>query len=471
MKVLFASSEAVPFAASGGLADVAGALPKALRQRFVGCRVVLPLYACVTEEQRAGMKFLCHFDVPVGWRRQYCGVFEARAGGVIYYLLDNEYYFKRPNLYGYYDEAERFAFLSRAVLELLRHIDYRPDVIHCNDWQTALVPVYYRLFYQNDPLYAGMKTVFTIHNVAYQGVYGMSILGDVFGIPAHGRSLLEYHKDINMMKGAVEAADAVTTVSPTYANELMAPWAAHGLDGFLRARRQKLSGILNGIDIETYNPETDPALEANYTVDDLSGKVTDKHALQRLLGLPETGLPVVAMVTRLAAHKGVDLITRVFSELLSWDLQFVLLGSGEREYEAFFTGMAARFPKKFAFRKGFIPDLAHKIYAGADIFLMPSYSEPCGLSQMVALRYGTIPVVRETGGLHDTIQDSGSGEGNGFTFRDYNAHQMLTGVGRAIAGFGNEEGWAILQTRAMGCDHSWKRSAAEYAKLYQSLLA
>ncbi len=326
MKVLYATSEALPFAASGGLADVAGSLPHAMRVRLIGCRVVLPLYESVPQELRDNMTFLTSLSVPVAWRRQYCGVFEARHNGVIYYLLDNQYYFKRPGLYGHYDDAERFAFLSRAILEMLAYIDFKPDIIHANDWQTALVPVYYSLFYAGREGYENIKTVFTIHNIQYQGKYGMEILEDVFGIPQSSRTIVEQDGCVNLMKGAIEMADKVTTVSPTYAQEILDPWFSHGLDTILRAREWKLTGILNGIDTEGYNPETDPLIYKTYSADDPSGKAENKRALQERLGLPEAAdVPLVGMVTRLVAHKGLDLVKYVLDELLQENLQVVIL--------------------------------------------------------------------------------------------------------------------------------------------------
>ena len=472
MKVLYAASEAMPFMASGGLGDVAGSLPQALRKRLIGCRVVMPLYDNIKQELKDSMKFITHISVPVAWRRQYCGIFEARAGGVIYYLLDNQYYFKRDTIYGQYDDAERFAFFSRAILEIIPHIGFKPDVIHCNDWQTALTPVYYSTMYATVPGYENIKTVFTIHNIQYQGVYGKELLGDVLGISENDYHLLEYDGCVNFMKGGIECADKVTTVSPSYANEILDPWYSHGLDTILNQRRFKLSGILNGIDVINYNPETDKSLWKNYSADDSEGKKENKAELQALMQLPvREDVPVISMVTRLVSHKGLDLVKAVADELLSSeDVQFIVLGSGDWQYESFFKELAARHPDKMGLWLGFVPDLAHKIYAGSDMFLMPSKSEPCGLSQMVALRYGTIPIVRETGGLRDSIQDSGNGEGNGFTFANYNAHDMLFTIRRALKGYKNKQGWSILVDRALNCDYSWGRSANEYIKLYKGLL-
>ncbi len=470
MKVLFATSEAYPFAMSGGLADVAGALPKALRKRFVGCRIILPLYGTISEEMRQKMTFVCNITVPVAWRRQYCGVFEAHIDGVIYYFIDNQYYFKRDNLYGFYDDAERFAFFSRAVLEVIPYIGFTPDIIHCNDWQTALIPVYHDAFYKQNELYKDIKTVFTIHNIQYQGKYGYDLYNDVVGLPIERFGILQYENCINFMKGAIQCADKITTVSPTYSREILDPYYSHGLDGILKEFTYKLCGIVNGIDVDVYNPETDPLIYKNFSADDMSGKAVNKAELQKELGLPvREDVPVIGVVTRLVKHKGLDLVKRVFEELLQADLQFAILGSGEWEFETFFYEMAQKYPEKVGLKLGFKPQLAHRIYAGADIFLMPSQSEPCGLAQMVALRYGTIPIVRETGGLNDTIKDSDDGKGNGFTFANYNAHDMENTIWRAIDGFKNREGWQILRKRAMLCDNSWKTSANAYIGLYKEI--
>ncbi len=470
MKVLFASSEAYPFACSGGLADVAGALPKALRKRFVGCRIILPLYSTIPEELKQKMTFVCSVTVPVAWRRQYCGVFEAHQDGVIYYFIDNQYYFKRDGLYGYYDDAERYTFFSRAVLEVLPHIDFTPDIIHCNDWQTALIPVYLDAFYKQNEFYKDIKTVFTIHNIQYQGKFGYELLEDVLGLPVERRGIVEYDNCINFMKAAIQCSDKVTTVSPTYAKEILSPYYSHGLDNILKEFTYKTTGIVNGIDVEVYNPETDQLIYKNFTVDDVSGKAANKSSLQEELGLPvKADVPVIGMVTRLVKHKGIDLVKCVFEELLQKDVQFAILGSGEWEFETFFHEMSKKYPEKVGLKLGFNPQLAHRIYAGADIFLMPSQSEPCGLAQMVALRYGTIPIVRETGGLNDTIKDSHDGTGNGFTFKNYNAHDMQYTVLRALEGYKDKSGWSILRERAMKCDNSWKTSANAYIGLYKEI--
>ncbi len=472
MKILYATSEAYPFAMSGGLADVAGALPKALRRRLVGCRIILPLYDTISDELKAKMNFITSITVPVSWRRQYCGIFEARHDGVIYYFLDNQYYFKRDALYGFYDDGERFAFFSRAVLETIAYIDYKPDIIHCNDWQTALIPVYLDRFYRDNPLYTHIKTVYTIHNIQYQGKYGTELIGDVLGLSDDDAGLVTYDGCVNLMKAAIQCSDKVTTVSPTYAKEILDPFYSHGLDRILKDYTYKLCGIINGIDTAVYDPNTDKDIFAHYSAEDFTNKAENKSELQKLMGLPERGeVPVIGVVSRLVGHKGFDLVKYVFEEMVGQDVQFVILGSGEWEFETFFYEMGKKYPEKVAFKLGFIPSLARKIYAGADIFLMPSKSEPCGLAQMIALRYGTIPVVRRTGGLNDTIIDSGDGFGNGFTFTDYNAHEMKRAVERAVMGYKEKDGWNILVDRAMNCDNSWNSSAGAYIGLYKELTA
>ena len=473
MKVLYVASEALPFMASGGLGDVAGSLPQALRKRLIGCRVVMPLYDTIKQEFKDKMTFITNISVPVAWRRQYCGIFQAKHEGVIYYLIDNQYYFKRDTIYGHYDDAERFTFFSRAVLEILPVVDFKPDIIHWNDWQSALTPVFYSTFYSKDPWYQGIKTVFTIHNIQYQGTYGMELVNDVIGLNPADTAIVEYDGDVNFMKGAIECANKVTTVSPSYANEILDPWYSHGLDTILRERQWKLQGILNGIDTINYDPETDASIVRNYTVKDVKeGKAENKRQLQENMGLPQRAdVPVIGLVSRLVSHKGLDLIKGILDELLyTTDVQIAVVGSGDWQYENFFREMADKYPDKLAVRIGFVPSLARKIYAGADLFLMPSKSEPCGLSQMVALRYGTVPIVRETGGLRDSISDSGDGQGNGFTFKTYNAHDMLGAIRRGLDAYADAEYWDKLVIRAMECDCSWGKSANEYIKMYKELL-
>lgn len=470
MKILFAASEALPFIASGGLADVAGALPKALQSKKAECRVILPLYNGIKQELREKLRYVTNFPVQLAWRSLYCGIFEAVVDGVKYYLVDNEYYFKRDGIYGFYDDAERYSFFSKAVLETIKHIDFKPDIVHCNDWQTALVPVYYNLYYKYVPGYEQIKTVFTIHNIQYQGKYGYETMTDVMDIPPSAKSILDYDGCANMMKGAIEVSDKVTTVSPTYAKEILNPWYAHGLDYLLRQKQYKLCGILNGIDNDAYNPQTDPLIYQNFSADDLPGKEENKRRLCEELHLTyEDGTPLIGIVTRLVGHKGLDLIKYVFEDIVNRGIKVVLLGSGEYFYESFFREMAHRHPGRVSVTIGFIPELARKIYASSDLFLMPSKSEPCGLAQMISLRYGTIPIVRETGGLKDSIQDCGSLHGNGFTFQSYDAQDMLWAITRAKDLYYDKPNWGNLVRYAMGYDCSWNKSADSYMGLYREL--
>lgn len=473
MKVLFVSSEATPFALSGGLGEVAGALPQALKANKVDCRVIMPLYGQIPDNLRKKMKFITSFEVQVAWRRQYCGLFKATANGVTYYFVDNEYYFKRTGLYGHYDDAERFSFFSRAVLDSIAKIDFKPDVIHCNDWQTALVPFYYTVYYANTLGYEGIKTIYTIHNIQYQGVFGREILNELIGISPDKYSLVEYDGIVNFAKGAIECSNKVTTVSPTYSHEILDPWYSHGLDNILNQRSWKLCGILNGIDTASYDPSTDESIFYNFSAEKKAGKARNKKALQEYYGFEvNKEIPIIAIVSRLVSHKGLDLIKSVIDEILyNTDVRIVVLGSGDLEYEEFFKGVAQRHPDKFRLTLGFIPDLSRKIYAGSNMLLMPSKSEPCGLSQLIALRYGTIPIVRETGGLKDTIFDCGDNQGNGFTFKTYNAHDMLWAINRAIDLFYNHKPqWKKVVARAMEADHSWNSSSLEYIDMYNDLV-
>ena len=470
MKVLYITSEASPFAVGGTLGETAGALAHALRTRLIGCRVVLPLYEGIPQELKNTMSFLTSLSVPVAWRRQYCGVFEAKVNGVIYYLLDNQYYFKRPGLYGHFDDAERFAFLSRAVLEMLPFIDFKPDIIHANDWQTALVPIYHNLYYKQKEGYQGIKTVYTIHNIQNQGKFGPEMLEDVLGIGQTEKHLVEQDERINLMYGAVRCADSVTTISPTYAAEICQPWHGYGLDNTLRSLDHKLIGILNGIDTDLYNPENDSVIAFPYTADDLRPKAANKQALQAELLLPaDASVPIIGMNSRLVAQKGLDLVKFVLGELLQEHVQMIILGSGDWTYETCFREMQEQYPEKFRFCSGFNEKLAHKLYAGSDLFLIPSKSEPCGSTQMIACRYGAVPIVRKTGGLSDSVVDCANDMGNGFVFTSENANDMLYTLRRALAAFDDKPFWSALAQRAMRTDFSWGRTANEYIRLYRSL--
>ncbi|MGN0664813.1 MAG: glycogen synthase GlgA [Negativibacillus sp.] len=471
MKILYLTSEARPFIASGGLADVAGSLPKALCDLGHECRVVLPLYSDVKPEWREKMTFLCNFNVALAWRNQYCGVYTICYNGVTYYLLDNEYYFKRSGLYGYYDDAERFAFFSKAAVELINHIDYIPDVLHANDWETAMASVYLNKFYRHIPLFKGIRTMFTIHNIQYQGQFGMNIAWDVLGIPEYHQNVLEYDGCLNMMKAAIQESNIVTTVSPSYAREIHDPWFSHGLDGALYNKGDRVIGILNGIDVVSYDPSSDKDIYVNYSADSLDKKEDNRKALCAEMGIEyKKDTLLIGMVTRFASHKGLDLVRYIFDTLMQDNVSVVVLGSGEREYEDFFKEVHARYPGRVGLRLGFVPELSRKIYAGADVFLMPSKSEPCGLAQMVAARYGTLPIVRETGGLKDTIHDMGGENGNGFTFQTYNAHDMLGAIQRAEKLYQDKAAWKAAMRSAMSCDFSWGKSAKEYIAAYERIM-
>ena len=472
MKILYCASEANPFAGSGGLADVAGSLPHTLCRKGQDCRIVMPLYGTIPYELKCQLNFITNFTVPVAWRNMYCGLFWARYHDCTYYFIDNEYYFKRDKLYGFYDDAERFAFFSRAILEMLPHIDFHPDIIHTNDWQTALVPTYYYLFYSKNPWYYNIKNIFTIHNIQYQGKYGWEVNTECVGIPESEQKILEMDGKLNMVKGAIQTAVRVTTVSPSYALEIKDPWYSHGLHHPLINNHYKLCGILNGIEPLDWDPATDYHLYRNYTMDDMSGKGECKRALQERLGLEQRwDVPLVGMVTRLVSHKGLDLVKDSLENLLNTEnMQFVILGTGDEEYENFFRDMQWKYPGRVCFCQGFIPELARKIYSGADIFLMPSKSEPCGLAQMIALRYGTIPVVREVGGLKDSVFDSADNYGNGFTFKNYTADDMSHALRRALWGIQDDHGWHSLMWRAMMSNNSWDRSASDYIVVYEDTL-
>lgn len=470
-KILFVASEAAPFIATGGLAEVIGSLSKALAKddRF-DIRVIIPLYQDIRKEYRKDFRFIGNIFVPLSWRNQYCGIFEYVKDNVTFYFVDNEYYFKRPGCYGYYDDGERFAFFSRSVMEILGFLNFYPDILHCHDWQAALAAIYLKTIYCFRPEYQYIKAVFTIHNIEYQGKYSLDILEDLFGISYRYQNLVEYNRCINLMKGAIECCEMFSTVSPTYAGEIKDPYYAHGLDPIVRRNEFKLCGILNGIDTDYYNPETDKALFANYSAENLAPKAICKEELQRMLNLPvRADVPIIAMISRLVSHKGLDLVKEVIEQVLRQDVQFVLLGTGDSMYENYFSDLGRRYQGKVVSVISFNSDLSRKIYSGADIFLMPSKSEPCGLSQMIASRYGTVAIVRETGGLRDSITPYGAG-GNGFTFRDYNAYDMLYVINEAIGVYHNEEEWERLVKKAMTTDFSWNKSAKYYEGLYLGMI-
>ncbi len=469
-KILYIAGEALPFASSGGLGDVIGSLPIALsEQKEDDIRVILPLYGQVTEKYRKKMKFIGSKNIQLSWRNQYCGIFEYKQKGVTYYFLDNEYYFKRATLYGEFDDAERFAFFCRAAMEILPDIDFIPDILHAHDWHAALSVIYLKQCYAKiDERFANTKAIFTIHNIQYQGIYDFAILGDVFGLMESDREIVEYDGCINLLKGAIVCADKVTTVSPTYAREILSPKFSHGLDTVLNMFSFKLSGILNGIDKDYYNPSKDTEIFANFNSRNTDGKAICKSGLQRMLGLPERDVPLIAVISRLVSHKGLDLVMLAGEDLLRDDVQLVVLGMGDKSYENYFESLAARFPEKCKTLITYNRDLSKRIYSAADIFLMPSKSEPCGLAQMICSRYGAIPVIHETGGLYDSIKDIGcEGGGNGFTFAAYSAYEMLGSVNRAVELFKNDrEGFEKLRKKVMRVDFSWKQSALSYKELY-----
>jgi len=473
VNVLFAVSECVPFVKSGGLADVAGALPKELVKLGHDVRVILPKYSLISETFRDEMTKVKEIIVPVGWRQQYCGIETLEFEGITYYFLDHEYYFYRDSLYGHYDDAERFSFFCRGVLEALKGIDFHPDIIHSHDWHTGMISYLLKAQYHEQDLFKNIKTVFTIHNLQFQGVFPYSVLEDLLNLNDENFYDLEFHGDISFMKGAINSADFITTVSPTYKDEIQTAYYGEKLDGLLQSHSGKLLGIVNGIDETLYNPETDKHITEPYSVDMLSKKMKNKLALQARFGLPENeSTPIISMVTRLTKQKGLDLIKRVLDEILSRDVQVIVLGTGEKKFEDYFRHMEWAYPFKFKAYIGFDEVLAHQIYAGSDLFLMPSKFEPCGLGQLIALRYGTIPIVRETGGLNDTVNSYREDveEGNGFTFRNFNAHDMLYTIQRAIDFYHQEEVWGNIVRTAMTQDYSWGQSALKYDQLYADLM-
>ncbi len=475
MKVLYAASEAVPFCKTGGLADVAGSLPPALAAEGVETAVILPLYESVKQRYGAELQYLCYDYVDLAWRHSYCGLFALERQGVTWYFLDNEQYFRRPGLYGYPDDGERFGFFSRAVVKMLDHLKFWPDVIHCNDWQTALIPIYLKDDGVRDERYRSIRTVLSIHNIEYQGRYGRETLGDLFGLDAgwatDGTILMD--GDVNLLKGAILCADAVNAVSPTYAEELKNAAFAHGLDPILRSCGHKLRGILNGIDTARYDPAADRGIAANFDLDHMEGKAEDKWQLRRLFGLPEAeNTPVIGMVTRLVAHKGLDLLCEVLGDLMAFPVQLAVVGSGDQRYEDFFRWAQGSYPGRVAAHIGYSEELAMGVYAGADLFLMPSRSEPCGLSQMIAMRYGAVPIVRETGGLKDTVRpyEAWRDAGTGFTFANYSANDMLYVTREAVSLCrDNPEAFRRLRRRAMEQDFGWSGSAQAYLAMYESV--
>ena len=478
MKILFVGAEAMPFAATGGLGDVLGSLPAAIKAEGgedCDVRVIMPLYSAISDEWRKKMKQEAVFNVKLAWRDVYCGIFSLKKDGVIYYFVDNEYYFKRGQLYGEYDDGERFAFFCMAVMEFLCRSEWKPDVLHAHDWQAALSVVYLNRKYRLVEGMYDIATVFTIHNIEYQGKYDFAILGDVFALGEEDHDLMEYGDCINLMKAAIECAYRVTTVSPRYAEEIRGGDYSHGLSYILNKYSFKLSGILNGIDYKYYDPRRDKVIAEKFgKVSAIKGKAANKLALQRELGLPEReDVPMITIISRLAAHKGVDLVAEIAVRMLQNDVQFVVLGKGEYAYEEFFRELERRFPDKMRALIKYDRDLSKRLYAACDVFLMPSKSEPCGLSQMIASRYGAIPVVRETGGLYDSIkgywEHDGVIEGNGFTFANYDAEELIDRTFAAVNLWRDLPKRKKLIEKIMSEDFSWNGSAKKYIGLYEDI--
>ncbi len=476
INILFASSEVFPFAKTGGLGDVAGSLPKAISKLGADIRVVMPNYSCIPKQFKDSMEYLGYVYVDLSWRHQYCGIFKLNYDGVTYYFLDNEFYFKRSELYGDFDEAEQFTFFSKAILEMLTLIGFKPDILHCNDWQTGIVSLLLKANYRHIPFYSKIKTVYTIHNLKYQGIFPKEILSDLMGVDWQhfSPSGVEYHNNVNYMKAGLVYSDSISTVSPTYAQEIKTDFYGEGLKDVLISRSQDLYGILNGIDYQKNDPKTDSRLYTPYSADSLSQKYENKKGLQEDLGLPaKADVPVIGIISRLTAQKGFDLIECVLEEILQMDLQLVLLGKGDEHYKYVFENAAYWHKDKVSANIAFSDTLAQRIYAGSDMFLMPSLFEPCGLGQIFSFRYGSVPIVRETGGLNDTVlsYNETTGAGNGFTFTNYNAHDMLNTIKRAVDFYYNKKDiWKLIVERGMRADFSWDKSAHEYIKMYETTM-
>lgn len=475
MRVLFVASEANPFIKSGGLGDVAGALPKALAQKGADVRVIIPKYKDINWEVKEKLRFIKSFNVSVGWRERYCGVWECLYNGVTYYVLDNEQYFYRDGIYGFYDDAERFAFFDRAVLDTLREIDWQPDLIHCNDWQTGMLPVLLKFEYKRkDRFYWNMKCVYSIHNIAFQGVFDPNILPELFGfdLELYENTALKFDNGVSFMKGGLYYSDIITTVSNSYAGEIQTPQYGERLDGVLRERAYALRGIINGIDYDEFNPKEDKYLSQNYDVNSIEDKALNKIELQKDLRLNiDANIPMIGMVTRLTSQKGIDLLVNILDRLLQQNIQLVILGTGDKHYEDHFKWLNHRYAGKVSANIKFDNALANKIYAASDMFLMPSLFEPCGLGQLIALRYGTIPIVRETGGLKDTVipYNEYTGYGNGFSFVNYNEDELYNIIQYALLIYSNKEKWNGLVKNAMNSDNSWNKSADIYLNMYREL--
>ena len=475
MKVLIIASESHPFIKTGGLGDVIGALPHALKKIGIDARVVMPNYRDIKDDLKKQFKFIKSFNVKVGWRDQYCGIFEYIHDDVKYYFIDNEYYFKRDGLYGYYDDGEKFAFFNRAVFNFMKEFDWKPDILHCNDWQTGMIPVLHKVEYIKNDFYKDMKTVFSIHNLFFKGMYSPQVLPELFGYDYQlfDNGSLEHNGAVSFLKGAINYSDRITTVSKSYAQEIKTQQYGEGLDGLLRWKENILSGIVNGIDYKEYDPKNDEYIFEKYSVNSLENKAINKEKLQKELGLTvNKDIPMIAMVSRLTHQKGCDLIINMLDGILQKNVQVVILGTGDSLYEKTFKDFKRWYPNKVSANILFDNELAHKIYAASDMFLMPSLFEPCGLGQLIALRYGSIPIVRETGGLKDTIIDYSfeMEEGNGFTFKNYSFMELMEKTELAIEVYKNKDKWKSLVVRAMNSYNSWDKSANEYKKLYDELM-
>ncbi|WP_378951685.1 glycogen synthase GlgA [Pelosinus sp. sgz500959] len=481
LKVLFVAAEAAPFAKTGGLGDVIGSLPKELKKQGVDARVILPNYKDIPEKYKQQMVFKTKFSVQVGWRQKYCGILEFVYDGITFYFIDNEHYFKRHGFYGYDDDAERFGFFCRAVLESLNKIDFIPNVIHCHDWHAGMVSVLYDAHYRHLPEYEEIKTLFTIHNLRYQGIFPKEILHDILSLDwkYFQHDGVEFNNAVNFMKGGLAYSDMISTVSRTYAQEIQDPYFGEQLDGFLRKRKNDLVGIVNGIDYDIYDPAKDNKICTHYDVHSTAAKAQNKVALQKQLGLTvNADVPMIAIVSRLVGPKGMELLERIFVDMLkhmsndNQNAQIVILGTGEARYENFFRYVAWQYPGRVSANILFDDTLARQIYASADMFLMPSLYEPCGIGQLIAMRYGCVPIVRQIGGLQDTVQayNQETGIGNGFTFPHYNAHEMSDTIMRALLMYHNKEEWNKIVINAMNSDYSWEHSAKDYQEIYKKMI-
>ncbi len=474
--ILFVASEAAPYVKTGGLADVCGSLPYALEKLGATVKVILPKYKGIEQQYKDKMKHICDFYIDLGWRKQYCGIESIKVKNVQYFFVDNEYYFAKDYIYNHnsYEDGERFSYFNKAVLEALKHLKLSPDVIHCNDWQAGMIPFLLKTQYQSDKFYKKIKSVLTIHNLRYQGLFSWEQVSDLLSIGKKyfTPELLEFYNSVNFLKAGIVFADKVTTVSPTYALEITTPFFGEKLDGVLRAINPRALGILNGIDNDLYNPESDKAIAGNFSVNDLSGKAKCKEAVQETMWLNKRNdVPLIAMITRFADHKGLDLVARVIEDILKMDVQLAILGNEDGRYSKLFRSVAERYGGRVSIKTGQSDDLARQLYAGADMFLMPSMFEPCGIAQMLAMRYGTVPIVRETGGLSDSVipYNRYSNEGIGFSFTNYNAHEMLYTIEKAVQLFHVKELWNELVSRAMSADFSWDASAVKYMEMYEGL--